>query len=67
MLPEIVHEHDRKWFKEEINKLPVAYQQHAISKYVEAYHDAIATDPLNYRRIINTKLRKYVIRVNTNK
>lgn len=63
------HPHDRKWIKEQLRKLPPAYQQKAQAGYIEAFKGAHDAEPVDHKKMnaarkeANTRLRLFVDKV----
>jgi IS30 family transposase len=61
-----MHDHDRKWIDEQINKLPSRIHAQVRRKYAEAYMEAHNAEPVEHRKdgrarfAANTRLREFV-------
>lgn len=66
----MLHKHDKKWFNEQLAKLPPAYIQKAKEGYQAVYEAAYEAEPIEHkksnaaRRAANIRLRLYVERIN---
>lgn len=66
----MLHKDDRKFFKEQLAKLPPAYIQKAKEGYQAVYEAAYETEPIEHkksnaaRRAANIRLREFVDKVN---
>jgi hypothetical protein len=65
-MPEVAHEHDAEWIKEQLNKLPPQMRYKAVSGYDGVYNDAFEAETTAHkrsnaaRRAANLRLRIFV-------
>lgn len=61
-----MHQHDRKWFDEQIARLPMRLREPARIHYRRVYEDAYNAEPVGHKKenkarfAANTRLRIYV-------
>lgn len=70
MTPNIHHDHDRKWLKEQLSKLPNSVALEICGKYSAYYKKAYDDEPVAHRKEskarveANTRLREFVKKYN---
>lgn len=67
--PNNYHEHDVKWLREQLSKLPIELKRRAADGYDTVWQQTWNAEPVSHKRenkarfAANTRLRKYVERV----